>query len=39
MIAGMSEGNSRVIGETANTTDELASLAGQLSQSVNRFRL
>ncbi|MCX2898852.1 methyl-accepting chemotaxis protein [Pseudomonas mandelii] len=39
MIAGMSEGNSRVIGQTASTTDELASLAGQLSQSVDRFRL
>ena len=34
MIAGMSEGNSRVIGQTANTTDELSSLAGQLAQSV-----
>ena len=39
MIAGMSEGNSRVIGQTANTTDELSSLAGQLAQSVDRFRL
>jgi methyl-accepting chemotaxis protein len=39
MIAGMSEGNSRVIGQTASTTDELASLAGQLAQSVGRFRL
>jgi len=39
MIAGMSEGNSRVIGETATTTDELSSLAGQLSQSVDRFHL
>jgi methyl-accepting chemotaxis protein len=39
MIAGMSEGNSKVIGQTALTTDELSSLAGQLSQSVDRFRL
>jgi methyl-accepting chemotaxis protein len=39
MIAGMSEGNSRVIGQTATTTDELSSLAGQLAQSVDRFRL
>ncbi|AWY39710.1 HAMP domain-containing protein [Pseudomonas putida] len=39
MIAGMSEGNSKVIGQTAATTDELSSLAGQLSQSVDRFRL
>ncbi|WP_431768312.1 methyl-accepting chemotaxis protein [Pseudomonas koreensis] len=39
MIAGMSEGNSRVIGETATTTDELSSLAGRLAQSVDRFRL
>ncbi|CAM3237492.1 methyl-accepting chemotaxis protein [Pseudomonas floridensis] len=39
MIASMSEGNSRVIGETATTTDELSALAGQLSQSVDRFRL
>ncbi|RMR50618.1 Histidine kinase, HAMP region: chemotaxis sensory transducer [Pseudomonas cichorii] len=39
MIANMSEGNSRVIGQTAGTTDELSALAGQLSQSVDRFRL
>nr|WP_264082389.1 methyl-accepting chemotaxis protein [Pseudomonas ekonensis] len=39
MIAGMSEGNSKVIGETAGTTDELSSLAGRLAQSVDRFRL
>ncbi|WP_420820067.1 methyl-accepting chemotaxis protein [Pseudomonas simiae] len=39
MIAQMSESNSRVIGQTASTTDELSSLAGQLSQSVDRFRL
>lgn len=39
MIAGMSEGNSKVIGRTASTTDELSSLAGKLSQSVDRFRL
>jgi methyl-accepting chemotaxis protein len=39
MIAGMSEGNSRVIGQTANTTDELSNLAAQLAQSVDRFRL
>ena len=39
MIAGMSEGNSQVIGRTASTTDELSSLAGRLSQSVDRFRL
>lgn len=39
MIASMSEGNSRVIGQTATTTDELSSLAGQLSQSVDRFHL
>nr|WP_163913881.1 methyl-accepting chemotaxis protein [Pseudomonas frederiksbergensis] len=39
MIAGMSEDNSKVIGRTATTTDELSSLAGQLSQSVDRFRL
>ncbi|MCK3832597.1 MULTISPECIES: methyl-accepting chemotaxis protein [Pseudomonas] len=39
MIAGMSQNNSRVIGDTASTTDELSSLAGKLSQSVDRFRL
>ncbi|KPX47156.1 Histidine kinase, HAMP region: chemotaxis sensory transducer [Pseudomonas syringae pv. helianthi] len=39
MIASMSEGNSRVIGQTASTTDELSVMAGQLSQSVDRFRL
>ncbi|VVP67214.1 hypothetical protein PS918_00534 [Pseudomonas fluorescens] len=39
MIAGMSEGNSKVIGQTASTTDELSLLAGKLSQSVDRFRL
>ncbi len=39
MIAGMSESNSRVIATTASTTDELSSLAGKLSQSVDRFRL
>ncbi|WP_370694914.1 MULTISPECIES: methyl-accepting chemotaxis protein [unclassified Pseudomonas] len=39
MIAGMSESNSRVIATTASTTDELSSLAGELSQSVDRFRL
>ncbi|MDD1131179.1 methyl-accepting chemotaxis protein [Pseudomonas shahriarae] len=39
MIAGMSEGNTRVIGQTAGTTDELSALAGQLAQSVGRFRL
>ncbi len=39
MIAGMSEGNSRIIGQTAATTDELSSLAGKLLQSVDRFRL
>ncbi|NVZ62421.1 methyl-accepting chemotaxis protein [Pseudomonas gingeri NCPPB 3146 = LMG 5327] len=39
MIADMSVGNSRVIGETAATTDQLSALAGQLSQSVDRFRL
>jgi methyl-accepting chemotaxis protein len=39
MIAGMSQGNSQVIGRTASTTDELSNLAGQLSQSVDRFRL
>jgi methyl-accepting chemotaxis protein len=39
MIAGMSEGNSKVIGQTANTTDELSSLAGALALSVDRFRL
>ena len=39
MIAGMSENNSRVIGQTASTTDELANLAGKLSQSVDRFQL
>ena len=39
MMAGMSQSNSRVIEETAATTDELSSLAGQLSQSVDRFRL
>jgi len=38
-IATMSEGNSLVIGQTAATTDELASLSGKLSQSVNRFTL
>ncbi len=39
MIAGMSENNSRVIGQTASTTDELANLAGKLSKSVDRFQL
>lgn len=39
MIAQMSESNSRVIGQTASTTDELSSLTGKLSQSVDRFRL
>ena len=39
MIANMSEDNSRVIGQTAATTDELSALAGKLSQSVDRFRL
>ncbi len=39
MIATMSAGNNRVIGETATSTDQLSSLAGQLSQSVDRFRL
>ncbi len=39
MIASMSEDNSRVIGQTATTTDELSALAGKLSQSVDRFRL
>ncbi|OPA90474.1 methyl-accepting chemotaxis protein [Pseudomonas fluorescens] len=39
MIAGMSENNSRVIGQTASTTDELAGLASKLSQSVDRFSL
>ena len=39
MIAGMSEGNSKVIGQTASTTDDLSALAGKLSQSVDRFRL
>lgn len=39
MIAGASEANSKVIGKTASTTDELSALAGMLSQSVDRFRL
>ncbi|WP_412778620.1 methyl-accepting chemotaxis protein [Pseudomonas congelans] len=39
MIASMSEGNSRVIVQTASTTDELSVMAGQLSQSVDRFQL
>lgn len=39
MIAGTSEANSRVIGKTASTTDDLSALAGILSQSVDRFRL
>jgi len=39
MIAGMSEDNSKVIGRTASTTDELSTMAGRLSQSVDRFRL
>ncbi len=39
MIASMSEGNSRVIDQTASTTDELSGLADQLAQSVDRFRL
>ncbi|WP_424798541.1 methyl-accepting chemotaxis protein [Pseudomonas viridiflava] len=39
MIASMSEDNSRVIGQTATTTDELSALAVQLSRSVDRFRL
>ncbi|MBC8783524.1 methyl-accepting chemotaxis protein [Pseudomonas fluorescens] len=39
MIAGASKANSKVIGKTASTTDELSALAGMLSQSVDRFRL
>lgn len=39
MIAGMSQNNSRVIDETASTTDHLSGLAGKLSQSVDRFSL
>jgi methyl-accepting chemotaxis protein len=39
MIAGMSEDNSKVIGRTASTTDDLSTLASKLSQSVDRFRL
>ncbi|MCQ3026490.1 methyl-accepting chemotaxis protein [Pseudomonas tremae] len=39
MIASMSEGNSRIIVQTASTTDELSAMAGQLSQSVDRFQL
>lgn len=39
MIAGTTEGNSKVIGQTAATSDELSTLAGKLSQSVDRFRL
>lgn len=39
MIASMSAGNSEVIGQTASTTDQLSALAGQLAQSVDRFRL
>ncbi|WP_437436633.1 hypothetical protein [Pseudomonas congelans] len=39
MIASMSEGNSRVIVQTASPTDELSVMAGQLSQSVDRFQL
>jgi methyl-accepting chemotaxis protein len=35
----MSEGNSKIIGQTVVTTDELSILAGQLSQSVDRFQL
>nr|WP_273820825.1 methyl-accepting chemotaxis protein [Pseudomonas asplenii] len=38
-IADMSAGNNRVIGQTAEATDQLSSLAGKLSQSVDRFRL
>ena len=38
-IANMSVRNSQVIGQTADTTDELSGLAGQLSLSVDRFRL
>ncbi|WP_371919976.1 methyl-accepting chemotaxis protein [Pseudomonas sp. GV071] len=38
-IATMSVSNSTVIGKTADTTDELSNLAGQLSLSVDRFRL
>ncbi|MES2819352.1 MAG: methyl-accepting chemotaxis protein [Pseudomonadota bacterium] len=38
-IATMSASNSQVIGQTATTTDELASLANLLSHSVDRFRL
>ncbi|WP_213881876.1 methyl-accepting chemotaxis protein [Pseudomonas sp. dw_358] len=38
-IADMSAGNSRVISQTASTTDEMSALADQLAQSVDRFRL
>ncbi len=38
-IASMSVSNSAVMGKTADTTDELSGLAGQLSLSVDRFRL
>ncbi|QXI25533.1 methyl-accepting chemotaxis protein [Pseudomonas vanderleydeniana] len=38
-IADMSTGNNQIIGQTAASTDQLSSLAGQLSQSVDRFRL
>ena len=39
MIAEMSQSNSRVIEQTASTTDELSNLAGKLSQSVDRFQM
>lgn len=38
-IAEMSHDNSRIIEQTASTTDELARLADELSHSVDRFRL
>ncbi|WP_420800861.1 methyl-accepting chemotaxis protein [Pseudomonas cavernae] len=37
-IAAMSSDNSQVIGETRRTTEELETLAGALSKSVERFR-
>ncbi|MDO9321123.1 MAG: methyl-accepting chemotaxis protein, partial [Pseudomonas sp.] len=38
-IANMSQDNTQNINQTASTTDELAQLAGQLADSVARFRL
>lgn len=38
-IASMSQDNTKIVGQTTATTDELHNLANKLSQSVNRFRV